>query len=97
MIEAVTDRNAETGHTKAPNVPVPLVHVTDVESKPDPILIDPDHETTEAPDVTKPIAEIGPATLAQQKSTGLSSDFLAEISKNQQKFENENSNFLAIK
>lgn len=97
MIEAVTDHNAETGHTKAPHIPVPLVHVTDVESKPDPIIVDADHESTEAPDSTKPVAEIGPAALAQQKSSGLSADFLAEINKSQQKFENENSNFLAIK
>lgn len=102
MIEAVTDHNLEKGHTKSPNVPVPTVHVTDVESKPDPIAIDADHESTEAPDNTKPIAEVGPeenvkpATLLQ-RDQGLSAEILAEVNKNQENFNSENSQFLAIK
>lgn len=55
MIKAVSDHAAEKGHTKAPAIPVPQIHVTDVESKPDPIAIDADHERTDAPDTTKPV------------------------------------------
>lgn len=96
MIEAVTDMDASKGHTKAPHIPVNQIHVTDVESKPDPIAVDPDHESTEAPDSTKPVAEIGPSALAQA-SQSLAADVLAEASKNQDVRAEENSNFLAIK
>jgi len=65
MIEAVTDMDSVKGHTKAPSVPVPTVNVEDVESKPDPIVIDRDHESTEAPDTSKPVSEIGQSSFAQ--------------------------------
>jgi hypothetical protein len=81
MIEAVTDMDAKQGHTKAPHIPVNQIHVTDVESKPDPIVVDPDHESTEAPDTSKPVAEIGPSSLAQA-SQNLAADVLAEAKKN---------------
>lgn len=64
MITAVNDMHDKEGHTKAPNVPVAQIHVEDVESKPDPIIVDPDHESQEAPDTTKPLSEIGPSSLA---------------------------------
>jgi hypothetical protein len=44
MVTAVTDMDASKGHTKAPHVPVAQIHVTDVESKPDPIIVDPNSE-----------------------------------------------------
>jgi hypothetical protein len=80
MIEAITDMDASKGHTKAPHTPVPQIHVTDVESKPDPIVIDPDHEQTDAPDTTKPATELGPNSFAQRVS--MSTELMAEINKN---------------
>ena len=82
MIEAVSDKDKEQGHTKAPNLPVTQIHVTDVESKPDPIATDADHETIENADSTKPLAEIGPNALAQ-KGQNLSAEILAEVNQNQ--------------
>ena len=52
MINSVTDAHKQTGHTKAPKVPVPNVHVTDVESKPDPNHVDTNPETIDEPDTT---------------------------------------------
>ena len=81
MIEAITDNDAIKGHTKSPGIPIPQVHVTDVESKPDPIVVDPDHETDEAPDTTKTPVEIGPNAFAQRVS--MSTELMAELNKNQ--------------
>ena len=52
MVEAVTDHHNDKGHTKAPDVPTAQIHVTDVESKPDPIAVDSNPEVVRAPDST---------------------------------------------
>lgn len=75
LIGAVHDEHKEKGSTKAPVTPIPVVHVTDVESKPDPIVVDHDPEVQEAPDETVPTPEIGASALAQREA--LSAEMLA--------------------
>ena len=89
MIEAVSDDHKKNGHTKAPKVPLPSVHVTDVESKPDPNHIDTNPEVVDEPDTTKPVIEIAPEIVgslsaAQKKkpnNANLRAEMLAEVNK----------------
>ena len=76
MVEAVTDNHTAAGTTKAPAVPVAEVHVTDVESKSDPV-----HDNSAQEVVPAAIEEI-PAAFAQKKS--FKAEMLAEVNENQE-------------
>jgi len=62
LIKGVEDSHKANGYTKAPKVPLPSVHVTDVESKPDPNHIDTNPDVIESPAdrSAEPLSEIEP-------------------------------------
>lgn len=97
MIANVTDEHAKNGATKAPAIPPAQVYAHDVENHPDPVHEDNDPAVDDAPDAQAPAPEVAASALAQKKRGFDSQQMLAEVNSEQRQFQNENSQFLAIK